>query len=455
MDYYDIIDMVHFAWRQNAFDRYGLQQNWVNKIFDMKWYHRMPPITKVWFTISFVIPLAAAMGFLNPRDLMLLPGHEYELWRPITALFYTYTGWHFVIMLYVLYKYASRIEREEFSDKPADMKFMVVLLFTMSIAVGMYLKVSVLYDFPIMAVLSVWCQLNKDRILPFEFGIRLKAQYLPWAICLSRYILGGNGKFEVIGVLVGYIYFYLKFGEKILNTPQFFKWFVTPFSQGRPGGVSDYDVYKGRGARLGADADLNPNSVRPEGVRKRVGEEVDQKTNPFATLDQKTKDHIKNASHSEHFPQEKQVEAGDQKSKPEGFSDDDHSPGNERLLTPSEKVRAVYLEKAARSNLLRGERKRKSIRPTGVRDAPRFSGSGSRLGDEVNQKVKPEITKEVSDGKLFSGDGLLLTPNEQIKAVYLTNAGRRNRLENKTKSIRPEGARDNTPFTGMSKSAWN
>jgi len=71
-----------------------------------------------------------------------------------------------------------------------------------------------------VAVLSVWCQLNKNRILPFQFGLRLKAEYLPWAICLSRYMLCGNGQFEIIGVLVGYAYFYLKFGAKILNTPQ-------------------------------------------------------------------------------------------------------------------------------------------------------------------------------------------------------------------------------------------
>jgi len=88
MDYYNI---VNFARRQNGVRRYGLHQNWVNQIFDIKWYHRMPPVTKLWFTIAFVVPLAAAIGFVNPYNLMLLPGHEYEFWRYFTALFYTYT----------------------------------------------------------------------------------------------------------------------------------------------------------------------------------------------------------------------------------------------------------------------------------------------------------------------------------------------------------------------------
>ena len=209
------------------------------------------------------------------------------------------------------------------------MKFMVLLLFSMSIVVGIYLKVSSLYDFPILAVMSVWCQLNKDRIVPFEFGIRLKAQYLPWAICLSRFMLGGNGKFVVIGVLVGYAYFYLKFGEKILKTPQFFKWFdhwfVTPDNQGRPGGVTDEDIYTGRGARAGADLD---RPMRSEGIKKRVGKQV----------------------------------------------------------------------------------------------------------------------KEVTNGNLFSGQGLLVTPDGQIKGLNFTNftnTGRRNRLKKKTEPVRPDGSRDN------------
>ena len=446
MDYYNI---VNFAWRQNGVRRYGLQQNWVNQIFDLKWYHRMPPVTKLWFTIAFVVPLAAAIGFVNPYNLMLLPGHEYEFWRYFTALFYTYTGWHFIIMLYVLYNYASKIEREEFSEKPADMKCMVLLLFSMSIVVGIYLKVSSLYDFPILAVMSIWCQLNKNRIVSFEFGIRLKAQYLPWAICLSRYMLGGNGKFEVIGVLVGYAYFYLKFGQKILKTPQFFK---RLFTQGRPGGVSDEDIYTGRGARTGTDFD---RPMRSEGIRKRTGAQVDQKPTQVGQGDGAVNpSDAKTMDSSEICQQGKKVEQTeiDQKSNPdssEEVSDDD------RLLTPSEKVRAVYLAKAARTNPLRGERKTKLSRPTGISDAPRFSGKGNRCGGEINQKTKPEVGKEVSDGNIFSGQCLLLTPNEQIKAVYLTNAGRRNRLENKTKPVPPEGASDNNHFTGMTKSAWN
>ena len=81
MDYYD---MLHFTWRQHGMRRYGLEHNWVNKIFDMKWYHRMPPVTKVWFTLDFVLPLAAAIGILNGYNLTLIPGWEFQPWRPFT-----------------------------------------------------------------------------------------------------------------------------------------------------------------------------------------------------------------------------------------------------------------------------------------------------------------------------------------------------------------------------------
>jgi len=132
---------------------------------------------------------------------------------------------------------------------------------------------------------------------------------------------------------------------------------------------------------------------------------------------------------------------------PKGNIED--SSENEPLLSPSEKVRSVYLAKAARNT------KPKPVRParyTPQNYAPRFSGSGSRLGGEVQKNKKPEITEDRTDGKLFSGKGILLTPNEQIKAVYVTNTQNRKK---KPKSDRPNGAHDNSPFSGMTKSAWN
>ena len=51
--------------------------------------------------------------------------------------------------------------------------------------------------------------------------------YLPWVLCLFNMIIRGNGMSELMGILVGHLYFFLMFkypqdfgGRSFLSTPQ-------------------------------------------------------------------------------------------------------------------------------------------------------------------------------------------------------------------------------------------
>lgn len=79
----------------------------------------------------------------------------------------------------------------------------------------------------VLSVLYVWCQLNKDVIVSFWFGTKFKAMYLPWVLMGINLILSGGALFSIIGILVGHLYFFLKFkypqelggATSFLNTP--------------------------------------------------------------------------------------------------------------------------------------------------------------------------------------------------------------------------------------------
>ena len=45
-------------------------------------------------------------------------------------------GFHYLMMLYFLYSYSVRIEKEEFAGKPADMAYMLLTIFTTSSEFG-------------------------------------------------------------------------------------------------------------------------------------------------------------------------------------------------------------------------------------------------------------------------------------------------------------------------------
>lgn len=85
----------------------------------------------------------------------------------------------------------------------------------------------------VLSVLYVWCQLNKDDIVNFWFGTRFKAMYLPWVLLAFNMIIAGGGIMELVGIIVGHLYFFLMFkypqelgGPALLQTPSILKeWF--------------------------------------------------------------------------------------------------------------------------------------------------------------------------------------------------------------------------------------
>lgn len=83
-----------------------------------------------------------------------------------------------------------------------------------------------LMDPMVMSVIYVYCMINQDQIVSFWFGTRFKARYLPWALFGMNFLLGGGGMSELIGILVGHLYYFVMMkypaeqGVTLLQTPQ-------------------------------------------------------------------------------------------------------------------------------------------------------------------------------------------------------------------------------------------
>ena len=137
------------------------------------------------------------------------------------------------------------------------------------VIVSLFMGIPFLMDPMVLATLYVWCQLNKDVIVNFWFGTQFKvrhkgnqtgyclvvhekskflltplifvfqAMYLPWVLFAFNMIIAGGGIMELIGILIGHMYFFLMFkypqdfgGPSLLSTPQFmYNWFPNQGSQ--------------------------------------------------------------------------------------------------------------------------------------------------------------------------------------------------------------------------------
>ncbi|XP_006879377.1 PREDICTED: derlin-1 isoform X2 [Elephantulus edwardii] len=196
------------------------------------WFRSIPAITRYWFAASVAVPLIGKLGLISPAYLFLWPEaflYRFQIWRPITATFYfpvgPGTGFLYLVNLYFLYQYSTRLETGAFDGRPADYLFMLLFNWICIVITGLAMDMQLLMIPLIMSVLYVWAQLNRDMIVSFWFGTRFKACYLPWVILGFNYIIGGSYPMDLGG-------------RNFLSTPQFlYRWLPS-----RRGGVSGFGV---------------------------------------------------------------------------------------------------------------------------------------------------------------------------------------------------------------------
>lgn len=200
------------------------------------WFRSIPLITRWWFVLSIIFPLLGRIGLISPYYMFLefsLVFYKFQIWRLFTSFVFMVlspqTGFHFLINLYFLYSYSTRLEGGLFDGRPADMLFMLVFNAICLVIVGFILQLYFLMDALILSVLYIWCQINKDTIVQFWFGTQFKAMYLPWVLAAFNMVLGRGGVMEIVGIFVGHLYFFLTFkypqdfgGRRFITTPAFF-----------------------------------------------------------------------------------------------------------------------------------------------------------------------------------------------------------------------------------------
>lgn len=198
-------------------------------------YYSIPRLTRYWFTATIVLSLIGRFGLIDALNLILSWKKFYydlELWRPVTALFFypitPQTGFHFLINLYFLYSYSTRLETGIFSSRPADYVYMLLVNWIVLTISAFLLNIYLLFEPMVLSVIYVWCQHNKDMIVNFWFGTSFKAVYFPWVLVVFNLILRGGATMELMGIFVGHVYYFFAHeypleygGVQFLKTPNF------------------------------------------------------------------------------------------------------------------------------------------------------------------------------------------------------------------------------------------
>lgn len=137
----------------------------------------------------------------------------------------------------LLYRYSVSLETTIYEGRRADYVFFLLFCAVFLLASTAILPSVILGTGLLSSLLYLWSRKNPDLVLSFMFGLRFKAIYLPWVLCGFKLLQGGSPLIELIGIVVGHLWYFvtdlypLQSGRQILKTPAIlYNWFPSPYA---------------------------------------------------------------------------------------------------------------------------------------------------------------------------------------------------------------------------------
>lgn len=129
------------------------------------WYYSVPRFTRLWFTGTVAITLLGKLNLIPVGYLFLSSEllftklqvisiyylslrfefnlHFLQLWRPVTSLFFYPPSFHFLINLYLLYSYSSKLEKDHYKTSPSDYFFLLFFCWICTVIAGLLFNIYV------------------------------------------------------------------------------------------------------------------------------------------------------------------------------------------------------------------------------------------------------------------------------------------------------------------------
>ena len=213
-----------------------------------QYYKEIPIVTRVYGTILILTSFAIYVDYLSPLNLYLNWKSIFhgELWRLITAfcLFdYAMSGISLAFHMIFFYKNSRDLEEKSFS-RTSD--FVFFYFYSISSILGLSYLLSYFPSIPqtelmfqgaqtLSSVLMyVWARRNPHVRVALFGVLPFSAPYLPYVIICLTLMMGSYYVTEIMGALVGHVYFFLEdvypevTGRRLLKTPKIFSLLFDP-----------------------------------------------------------------------------------------------------------------------------------------------------------------------------------------------------------------------------------
>jgi Derlin-2/3 len=154
----------------------------------------------------------------------------------------------FFFIFFLRIQYGSRLEKNSFANRPADfLTFILFIAFFLTVIKtnllthfffdffffvfvlqigGLFFEFFILGTPLITSIIYVWSKREPSIQMSFMFGLRFQSLWFPWVLLAFTVLMGGSPFPELMGILVGHLYFFLKdiyprtSGVDLIQTPK-------------------------------------------------------------------------------------------------------------------------------------------------------------------------------------------------------------------------------------------
>ena len=198
-------------------------------------WSKTPPVTQIYIGGSILLSLMVFTlnknvwpEYLNLDWKKVLT--RMELWRPFTAfLFFGPLGMNYLLTIHFVWTYMSQLEKLNFKA-PED--FFVLITFGAVTLLPLYsllgLSTKFLGHNLSTYLVYIWARLFEGTDVNVMDLFLLRAEVLPWFFCAQTFILEGEVPFaDLLGIVVGHLYHYLKKRNLLIAPPVVKSFFST------------------------------------------------------------------------------------------------------------------------------------------------------------------------------------------------------------------------------------
>eukprot|EP00295_Goniomonas_pacifica_P000982 CAMPEP_0175816538 /NCGR_PEP_ID=MMETSP0107_2-20121207/6547_1 /TAXON_ID=195067 ORGANISM="Goniomonas pacifica, Strain CCMP1869" /NCGR_SAMPLE_ID=MMETSP0107_2 /ASSEMBLY_ACC=CAM_ASM_000203 /LENGTH=243 /DNA_ID=CAMNT_0017128641 /DNA_START=8 /DNA_END=739 /DNA_ORIENTATION=+ len=233
------------------------------------WYMEIPPITRWYLTLAVFTTAACFFDIISPFTIYLnykLVYEKLEIWRLFTNFFFFgMPNLDFLFHMFFLVRYCRLLEEGSFRGRKADFFWMLMFGSSLMLLIAPFISIPFLGYSLTFLMVYVWGRRDQGQQMGFLSLFYFRAPYLPWVLLGFSMLLGGSPVVDLLGMLVGHVYYYFEdvapnlpgtfYGCRLLRTPEFVRYLFEENTS-----APDFRLQWGRGVPVGRDQEGDGNA---------------------------------------------------------------------------------------------------------------------------------------------------------------------------------------------------